>query len=141
MKLSDKKRGGRRAGQAAFTLMEVMIAVAIFFMAMFTILGVLSSSLHAASILRNSGPTPGMVAAQLAMTAQTNKFDESSDSGDFHDIPIYDGYQWRWFKTPIATNGLLQFDIVVINPSGKPDSTLTILLYCPQAQSTSLGLH
>jgi hypothetical protein len=97
--------------------------------------------LHAASILRNSGPTPGMVAAQLAMTAQTNKFEESSDSGDFHDTPVYEGYRWQWFKTEITTNGLLQFDIVVVNPNGKPDSTLTVLFYCPQAQSSSLGFH
>jgi general secretion pathway protein I len=141
MKMPDNNRDERRACQDAFTLMEVMIAVAIFFMAMFTILGVLSSSLHAASILRNSGPTPGMVAAQLAMTAQTNKFEESSDSGDFHDTPVYEGYRWQWFKTEITTNGLLQFDIVVVNPNGKPDSTLTVLFYCPQAQSSSLGFH
>ena len=127
--------------QRAFTLMEVMIAVAIFFMAMFTILGVLSAGLHAASILRSSGPTAGMVAAELSLEAKTNKFTESSRSGDFHDIPTYDGYKFQWFKSEVTTNGLLLFDIVVINPSGKPDSTLSVLFYCPQAQSSSLGFH
>ncbi len=141
MKLPDINRGEGLAGPAAFTLMEVMIAVSIFFMAMFTILSVLSSSLHAASILRNNGPTAGMVAAELSITTLTNKFENSSDEGDFHDIPIYDGYRWQWFKTEVATNGLLQFDIVVINPNGKPDSTLSVLFYCPQAKSSSLGLH
>jgi type II secretion system protein I len=141
MKLPDINRGERRAGRAAFTLMEVMIAVAIFFMAMFTILGVLSASLHAASILRNSGPTPGMVAAQIAITTLTNTFDQSSDCGDFSDIPIYEGYRWCWYKSEVATNGLLKFDIVVFNPGGKPDSTLTVLFYCPKAQSSSLGFH
>src|ERR1700685_2615812 len=103
MKLPRKNRLEGRPGRVAFTLIEVMIAVAIFFMAMFTILGVLSAGLHAASILRSSGPTPGMVAAQLALTALTNKFEASSDSGDFHDIPIYEGYRWQWFKTEVTT--------------------------------------
>ena len=87
MKLQDKNRDKRRATQAAFTLIEVVIAVAIFFMAMFAILGVLSTELHAASILRNNGPTAGMVAGQLSLT---NKLEEGSDSGDFGEI--YSGY-------------------------------------------------
>lgn len=139
MKMPDINRDERRAGQAAFTLMEVMIAVAIFFMAMFTILGVLSASLHAASILRSSGPTAGMVAAQLA--GLTNKLEEGSDSGDFHDIPIYDGYRWVSQTTEAATNGLFRVDIEVINPSGKPDSILTVLFYRPDSQTSHLGFH
>ena len=111
--------------------MEVMIAVAIFFMAMFTILGVLSSSLHAASILRNSGPTAGMVAAQLSLT---NKLEEGSDSGNFSDIPVYEGYRWVSQTTEAATNGLFQVEIAVINPNGKPDSVLTVLFYRPDSQ-------
>ncbi len=57
-----------------------MIAVTIFFMAMFTILGVLSAGLHAASVLRNNGPTPAMVAAQFSLT---NKMEEGSRFGKF----------------------------------------------------------
>ena len=85
--------------------MEVMIAVAIFFMAMFTILAVLSSSLHAASLLRSSGPTAGMVAAQLAATALTNNFEEGSDSGNFNDIPSMratDGFRRPPKRPPTA---------------------------------------
>jgi type II secretion system protein I len=138
MKWPDKNRGERRAGQAGFTLMEVMIAVAIFFMAMFTILGVLSASLHAASILRNSGPTPGMVAAQLSLT---NKMEEGSDSGNFGDTPIYEGHRWVSQTSEAATNGLFRVDIAVINPSGRPDSILTVLFYRPDSQASHLGLR
>jgi type II secretory pathway pseudopilin PulG len=138
MKLPDNNRRDRRALPAAFTLIEVMIAIAIFFMAMFTILGVLSTSLHAALILRNSGPTAGMVAAQLSLT---NKLEAGSDSGNFSDIPIYDGYRWISETTEATTNGLYKVEFAVINPSGKPDSTLTILLYRPDAQGSHLGLH
>ena len=138
MKRPDINRGEPRACHAAFTLMEVMIAVAIFFMAMFTILGVLSSSLHAASILRSSGPTAGMVAAQLSLT---NKMEEGSDSGTFADVPIYEGYRWISQTTEAATNGLFRVDIAVINPGGKPDSVLTVLFYRPDSQTSHLGLH
>jgi general secretion pathway protein I len=141
MILTAKTGGSRRKNDEAFTLLEVMIAVAIFFMAMFTILGVLSSSLHAAALLRTSAPTAGMVAAQLSITTDTNTFDTSSDSGDFGDIPLYDGYKWQWEKSEITTNGLLRFDITVFNPSGNVDSTLSVLFYCPAAKSSSLGLH
>ncbi|MGD0814487.1 MAG: prepilin-type N-terminal cleavage/methylation domain-containing protein [Verrucomicrobiota bacterium] len=131
----------RRPGHAAFTLMEVMIAVTIFFMAMFTILGVLSSSLHAASILRNGGPTAGMVAGQISLASLTNNMEEGSDAGDFGDIPIYEGYRWVSETTEAATNGLWRVDIEVINPNGRPDSVLSILLYRPNSQSSRLGLH
>ena len=140
MKIPEINRGECRC-HAAFTLMEVMIAVAIFFMAMFTVLGVLSASLHAASILRTSGPTAGMVAAQLAATALTNNFEEGSDSGNFNDIPIYEGYRWVSQTTEAATNGLWRVDIEVINPGGRPDSMLTVLFYSANSQGSHMGLH
>jgi type II secretion system protein I len=138
MKLPDPHRSRRRACRSAFTLMEVMIAVAIFFMAMFTILGVLSASLHGASILRNNGPTCGMVAAQLSLT---NILKEGTESGTFEDIPIYNGYRWVSQVTEEATNGLFRVDFAVINPSGRPDSTLTVLFYRPDSASSHMGLH
>ena len=143
MKLPGKIHAEGRDSATAFTLMEVMIAVAIFFMAMFTILGVLSASLHAASILRESGPTAGMVAAQLATASLTNKLEEGSDSGTFEDLPIYHdkGYRWISQVSEASSNGLFRVEIAVINPSGKPDSILTILLYRPDSASSHLGLH
>jgi Tfp pilus assembly protein PilV len=138
MKCRDKKcsRGG--ASRAAFTLMEVMIAVAIFFMAMFTILGVLSSALRGASMLRSNGPTAGMRASELTLT---NKLEEGSDSGTFGDIPIYDGYRWTSETREVATNGLFQVDFAVYNPKGDLDSTLSVLFYRPDSQSSHLGLQ
>jgi Tfp pilus assembly protein PilV len=140
MRLPDITRSQCRDAQAAFTLMEVMIAVAIFFMCMFTILSILSSSLHAASLLRNSGPTAGMLAAQLSLT---NKLEEGSDSGDFDDIPVYHdaGYKWVSETREAATNGLFRVDFEVINPYGRPDSVLTVLFYRPGSPNNHLGLH
>jgi len=136
MKLPNNNRDKRRVCQVAFTLIEVVLAVAIFFMAMFAILGVLSTELHAASILRSSGPTAGMVAGQLSLT---NKLQEGAESGDFGEI--YPGYRWQSQTTEAATNGLFQVEFAVINPSGRLDSTLTILFYRPESQTSRLGFH
>jgi Tfp pilus assembly protein PilV len=138
MKLRDIKRERRGADGTAFTLMEVMIAVAIFFMAMFSILSVLSSALHAATMLRTNGPTAGMRASELTLT---NKMEEGSDSGTFGDIPIYDGYRWTSQTTEVATNGLFQVDFAVYNSQGVVESTLTCLFYRPDSDSGHMGLQ
>src|ERR1700719_691371 len=88
-------------GAVAFTLIEVMLAITIFFMSMFAILSVLTSGVRAASLLRNNGPSAGMILAQLSAT---NILTEGSDSGTFHDVPIYDGYKWVTLTRAVDTN-------------------------------------
>jgi Tfp pilus assembly protein PilV len=120
----------------AFTLVEVMVAVTIFFMAMFALLGVLSSGIHAASVLRTSGPTAGMAAGQLALT---NIIDEGNNSGTFGEI--YQGYRWRSLAREVATNGLFQVDFAVTDPNGNDISFLTVLLYRPDSDNQKPGIH
>ncbi|MGZ5566847.1 MAG: hypothetical protein ACXWKG_07520, partial [Limisphaerales bacterium] len=50
-------------GTRAFTLIEVVVAVGVFFMAMFAILGVMSQCIRAVGSLQKDSPTAGMVAA------------------------------------------------------------------------------
>lgn len=129
-------RAAEKGGRIAFTLLEVMIAVVIFFMALFSILGVLSSELHAASLLRSNGPTAGMVAGQISLT---NKLYEGSDAGDFGEI--YQGYHWVSQVTEAATNGLFRVDIQVMDPNGTVQSTLSTFFYRPASPSGHLGLQ
>jgi Tfp pilus assembly protein PilV len=135
VKLSKESRAG---GSGAFTLIEVMLAITIFFMAMFAILGVLTSGVRAASLLRNNGPTAGMVVAQLSAT---NKLEEGSESGTFEDIPIYKDYRWVSNAREVATNGLFQIDVVVVDPNGAQSSILSVLLYRPDSDTGQMGLH
>ena len=135
MKLPNSIRAQGRREAVAFTLIEVMIAVMIFFMAMFSILGVLSAGLHAASILRTSGPTAGMVAGQLSLT---NKLEEGSDAGNFGEI--YEGWKWTSQTSEATTNGLFQVDFQVFDPSGKQQSSLSVLFYRPDSTS-HMGLQ
>jgi ABC-type multidrug transport system permease subunit len=127
------------ASVRAFTLIEVMLAITIFFMAMFAILGVLSSGVHAASILRTTGPTPGMVAGQYFVT---NQIQEGSDSGYFSDIAGYEGYSWRSEAQEVDTNGLYKMEIVVMDPRGNQGPILNVLLYKPSSgNNNKLGLQ
>jgi type II secretory pathway pseudopilin PulG len=138
MKIRNRSRHYPSRELAAFTLLEVMIAITIFFMAMFAILGVLTSGVRAATLLRNNGPTAGMVIAQLAAT---NILTEGSDVGTFRDIPIYDGYKWVTQCRQVASNGLFQVDAVVVDQGGVQVSTVSALLYRPDSNKGKMGLQ
>jgi len=121
----------RRAAQAAFSLMEVMIACGIFFMAVFSILALVSGVLRNARGLRRVALDAGMVAAQLS---NTNKLTEGTQSGDFGDL--YPDYSWDADQYEVATNGLWQVDIVVRRRGlSKPVDTMSIWLFRPESQS------
>ncbi len=124
---------------AAFTLVEVMIAITIFFICMFAILGVLSSGIHAASILRSSGPTAGMVASYFAVS---NKIEEGQFQDDFSDIAGYQGYRWE-AEAILITNDLYRMNFVVIDPNGNQSSFLNdVKFYKPgSSQGSKMGLQ
>jgi Tfp pilus assembly protein PilV len=117
----------RPKATVAFTLLEVMIASAIFFMAIFAILSVMSNCLHAASLLQRNAPTPAMAVAKLSLT---NKLEEVSQAGDFGDI--YPDYRWELTPSEVMTNGLFQVDVTVFH-EGQVYSTMSILLFRPDS--------
>jgi prepilin-type N-terminal cleavage/methylation domain-containing protein len=116
-----------RKERDAFTLIEVMIAVAIFCVAMFALLALLNSGLHAAQILRRNAPTPGMAIAELT---QTNKLKEGAISGAFGEV--YPDYRWQGNIWEVATNGLFQVDVTVTHNSAFY-SSMSLLLYRPDS--------
>ncbi len=126
----------RTSGLTAFTLLEVMIAITIFFIAIFTILGMTSRSLEAARGLRQSTVDAGSLAANLSLT---NRLDEGMESGDFGDL--YPDYSWTRSVYEVSTNGLFQADFwVFLNGAGpSTDPTLSILLYRPDSSTRGGG--
>jgi len=116
----------------AFTLLEVMIAMGIFFMAIFAILAVVSTSLRNARLLQKHSVDPGMLLAELSLT---NKFYEGMDSGDFGDV--YPDYRWTREITQVRTNGLFQVEYAVYRQGGDlPNEThMTVLFYRPDSPS------
>lgn len=126
-----------RFSTRAFSLVEVMIALAIFFMAVFAILGLISSVLRNARLLQNKKAVDaGMVAAQ--QLCLTNKLVEEVQSGDFGDM--YPDYTWTMDTYEAATNGLFQVDIIVQRgSSGAVQSKMSVLRFAPDSAPGSLS--
>jgi len=116
---------------AAFSLLEVMIACGILFMAVFIILALVSSTLRNARSLRRMEVDAGMVAAQMF---KTNRIYEGKDSGDFGET--YQGYSWDTEAFEVETNGLWQVDIRVLR-RGNPDPVdrASIFIFSPESSS------
>lgn len=132
LRTSRSQRGG-------FSLLEVMIACGVFFMAIFAILAMVSSVLRNARSLQRTDLDAGMVAAQACIT---NRLSEGTESGDFGNL--YPGYSWETetFEPEdfSATNGLWQVDIRVFRRgSPQPVDTMSILLYRPESQQQGFG--
>jgi Tfp pilus assembly protein PilV len=97
-----------------FSLLEVIVACAIFFMVAFAILELVATNLKAAKKLQTREPDPGIILHALSLT---NRFEEGSMSGDYEDIApgMYPGYRWEAFITEVGTNGLFQIDVLTYN--------------------------
>jgi type II secretion system protein I len=137
---TELKIGMRRGReQRAFSLLEVMIAIGIFFMAVFAILGLVSNSLESARRLRRPMMDASAVAGELSLT---NQLVEGMESGDLSDFlgKEYQGYKWTYAISEVQSNKLFQVDFVVQSPdAGKPViSKMSTLFYRPQSPAGSL---
>ncbi len=124
----NRLRTGGRMGNA-FTLLEVMIAVAIFVMAMFAVLNLVTQNLRAARLLKRYTPHASSLAAGLVLS---NILEEGESYGDFEDLypSQFPDHTWRRQITWVASNGLFQVDFT-IERKDVTESALTILVYKP----------
>jgi type II secretory pathway pseudopilin PulG len=139
MKTEGNTGPWRARERRAFSLLEVMVAIGIFFMAVFAILGLVSGSLENARRLRRPMVDAGAVAGVLS---QTNKLVEGLESGDLSDIlgKEYQGYKWTYAISEVQSNKLFQMDFIVQSPEfGNPViSKMSTLFYRPQSPAGSL---
>jgi len=121
-----------------FTLLEVMVAMALFFLAVFAILDLTAQSLRAARSLQVQVPDASTLVADLWLT---NQFEEGVEFGDF-DV-LYPGFEWRREIYERETNGLYQVDFVIHGTlAGHPyESTNSVLLWRPQSARRLPGLR
>jgi hypothetical protein len=139
--MKTELKTGRRRGRAqrAFSLLEVMIAIGIFFMAVFAILGLVSSSLENVRRLRRPIVDAGPVAGFLLMT---NKMVEGVYEADLSDFlgNAYQGYRVTYAVQEVATNKFFQVDFIVQSPDpGRPVvSKMTAMYFKPQSPAGSL---
>jgi prepilin-type N-terminal cleavage/methylation domain-containing protein len=115
-----------RTATAGFSLLEVMIAVAVFFIAVFAMLELTSRNLRYVRELQRPEIDIGALAAELTLT---NALEEGVESGDFGDLKP--DATWRREIYEIATNGLYQVDFSVQFGRGRDarENRLSILMY------------
>lgn len=135
-----KRPEGRAPGALmAFSLLEVMIAIAIFFTAAFAILSVVAGSLRNAQLLRR----PQVDAAAIASVfSTTNSITEGGSSGDLGDLlgDAYRGYTWESAAVECASNKLFEVDFTIYSPDpGHPVySQICTRFFRPQSPAGSL---
>ena len=129
------------AAHRAFTLLEVMISIAIFFMAAFAILGLISSSLQNVRRLQRPSVDASPV---LARYAATNSLIEDTYRGSLGDPELlgkdYRDYKWIAEVVEVASNHLYGVTCEIRPASGKQEviSHMSTLLYKPQSPPGSL---
>lgn len=128
---STSRPGTAPGGQTvdrAFTLLEVLIAMAIFFMAIFAILSLVAGNLRIARGLRLGDLDFSSVAAELSLT---NRLEEGIITGDFGDLKP--GATWSADTSLYSTGGLYQLNITVdwAENGLMQQKKVSILLYRP----------
>lgn len=139
MKISSQSRKEVRVKtRRAFSLLEVMIASALFFMAVFAVLSLVSTSLNNARRLQRPQVDATPVLAQFA---STNILIEDTYTGYLSDLlgDDYRNYRWTAEVVEVATNKLFSVRCVV-QPTYSREvvSDLSTLLYRPQSPPGSL---
>jgi len=130
---------GYRRGRRAFSLLEVMIAIAVLFVGTFAILGLISSSLENARRLQRPMVDASALVSQLSMT---NKLVEGIYSGNLGDLlgKAYNDYKWTGEIREVQSNRLFQADFVIQNARGGSEiiSRTTTLFFRPESPPGSL---
>jgi len=135
MKLRRSRPSSPRRAGAALSLIEVMIAMTIFFMAVFAILGMVSNILRNARALQETQvDAPGTLASFLSTS---NRLDEGNYTGDFGDLfPDYD-YS---YDVTIITNNLVRVDMSVVGGKNFTETRMSLFLMVQNQQMGAPGL-
>jgi hypothetical protein len=121
----------------------VLIAMGLFFLAIFAILDATNQSLRAARSLQLNLPDASVFAADLYLTNRLEEGREPLDFAEAYGADLYPGWTCIRDIIPFATNGLFQVDFIISGSSaGRPMVfTNTLLLWRPQSSSAVPGLR
>jgi hypothetical protein len=121
----------------AFTLLEVMIAVAIFFSCMFAILALVSNALRSARLLQQPDVDPGVLASYVAMTNKLYEgpLDIPSELEDIYPDCRFDGEILE-----VGSNGFFRVDMIVTRRTGRRDTVIpmSVEFYRPESPPGSM---
>lgn len=132
----EKRESAISKGREAFSLLEVMIALAIFFMCVFAILSLVSRSIAQA---RNLKPIQIDATSALAQLSSTNRLEEGPLPEEIikNFETMYPGYTVGGDIYEVRSNGLFRIDFFVggltSTKSGAASSS-SVLLFRPMSQ-------
>lgn len=119
-------------GTKGFTLLEVMIAMAVFFIVVFAVLGIVVQSLGAARALQRPQPDFAILASQITLS---NVLEEGFESGGFEELTDeFKDFAWERQIVEVGSNGLFQVDFVITKTDGRGKSlseSMSILMFKP----------
>jgi type II secretory pathway pseudopilin PulG len=129
----------RHGSRGAFSLLEVMVAVGIFFIGSFAILNLVSQSLSNAQRLKHPLVDASAILSQMSLT---NQFIEGPYSGNLGDIlgKDYSEFNWQGKITEVRSNRLYSADFVIFNVRNNRDpvARTSALFFRPQSPPGSL---
>ena len=148
-----KKQHQLRASKTGFTLAEVLIAVAIFVIAIFAILKMVSQSMELVRSIQLQRPDLGTLAGKTLMESPlpdgdlesglTTPEDEDFGGNNGGSLALYPDATWERYLDPIdETNGLYRATIRVIelNKDGQESEfELNFLLFRPDLAEQEMG--
>ena len=124
----------------AFTILEVIVACAIFFMVAFAVLELVTQGLAGARAIQQREPDPGIILASLSLS---NALEEGTISGNYEDLApnMYPGYRWEAFIQEVGSNGLFKVDVLTFNERKRAQnpSTVSTLFFRPQSKPGSVS--
>jgi len=136
--LRSPRVNDRASAVDAFTLLEVIVASAVFFMAAFAILQLVTQGLKSAKSLQQREPDPGIILSALSLS---NKLEEGSMSGNYEDLVpgMYPGYRWEAFITEVGSNGLFEVNVMTYSERKKSANPVVTgaLLFRPDSPKGS----
>jgi len=134
-------QAARRLRRSGFSLLEVMIAIDIFFIGACAILDLISSSLKNVRLLQRPSVDAGPI---LARYAATNSLIEGTWQGSLGDPELL-GKEFREYNyivtvAEIASNHLYAVECAILPAHGRHEvlSDMTTILYRPQSPKGSL---
>jgi hypothetical protein len=127
----QKNQPNLRRSRRAFSLLEVMIAIGVFFVGAFAILSLVSQALSNAQRMKHPLVDASAILAQLSMP--TNGVIEGHYSGSLGDLlgKNYAGYTYDGYVEEIKSNGLCRADFWVYDVKNNREPvarTSTLLL-------------
>jgi hypothetical protein len=118
--------------------MEVMLAIGVFFMASFAILGLVANTISNARRLQRAPVDAGVLAAELSVT---NKLVEGDSSGSLGDSlgKDYADYTWVRHVEEYQSNKLFEVDFAIQTRRNHDTvSKVSFLMFAPQSDAGSM---